>query len=196
MGVGRQPSQSRGIDPVVVVAVICVAIGWFLLSTLDTRLGGMRLAFRFYNMWSVLEHPPQLVTGLGGDSRLKAVVFGAACLALLGGALLASSLTPVDPRHRSGTLLSCAPLALMLACGLLLYQKTSADLFTSTDPSSTIRSHLTALANTLANGMSSRISRHITLGLGAYLSFAGSVVLAARGALELRGRSGAGSGER
>jgi hypothetical protein len=45
---------------------------------------------------------------------------------------------------------------------------------------SALSSQLIAFANTLASHMSERVGQHITLGLGAYASFAASPALAAR----------------
>jgi len=176
-------------DPVAIAALICIVLGWFVLTAIETRLAGLRLTFHFYDMWSVLQHPSRLVTGLKDDDRLTSILFGAVCFAVVIGALLA----PSRPGRPSGLLPYFAPLALMRACSILLYQRAAADFFTNASPPDRIRWRLTALANTLANRVSRSISRHVTPAIGAYLSLAASIVLAIRGASRFRPGSRAGA---
>src|SRR6185312_17167973 len=129
-----------------------------------------------YDMWTVLAHPSRLLTGVADGDRLRGVLFGAVCLAVLAGAVL--------PQASAGGRLRVpylAPLILMLVCGALLYEKTSGELIAQTGPPDALGAHLIAFANTVAHRLSAAATRHISLGLGAYLAFGASIVLAVRG---------------
>jgi hypothetical protein len=183
-GEERAPIVPPRVDAVALGAVLCIGIGWFVLGTLETEVAGFRLSFHFYDMWTVLAHPSRLLTGLSDGDRVRGVLFGVVCLAVLAGAFV--------PRAGSGSRLrvAClAPLALMLICGALLYEKTSGDLLAQGSEPDGVGAHLIAFANTVAQRLSGAASRRISLGLGAYLAFAASVVLAARGLA--RARAGA-----
>ncbi len=167
---------SHPIDAVAAVAAISIGLGWFVLSTFVTEVGNLSLRFHFYDLWGVLHAPSRLITGLTDGDRLRGVLFGAVCLAVLVWAIL--------PRERSSLqarLAALAPLVLMIVGGALLYREASTDFFADTSPPGSIGSHLTALANAVASRLSTTVSRHVTLGLGAYVSLVASVVLAARG---------------
>lgn len=168
-------ADAHRVDAVAVGAAVCIVLGWFVLSTLDTNLSGMRLSFHFYDMWTVLAHPSRLVTGLTDGDRLKGALFGAVCLAALAGVFVP------HPRDSGRVRVAyLAPLVLMIACGAVLYERTSGDLFAATSDPGSLGAHLTALANEVAGRISAAVSRHISLGLGAYLAFVASLVLAAR----------------
>ncbi|HXS26967.1 MAG TPA: hypothetical protein VN730_04795 [Steroidobacteraceae bacterium] len=170
-----QPAAPR-VDAVAIGAAVCIVLGWFVLSTLETEMGGIRLSFHFYDMWTVLAHPSRLLTGVADGDRLRGVLFGAVCLAVLAGAVL--------PQASAGGRLRVpylAPLILMLVCGALLYEKTSGELIAQTGPPDALGAHLIAFANTVAHRLSAAATRHISLGLGAYLAFGASIVLAVRG---------------
>ncbi len=172
----EEPAKPHRTDVVAIGAAVCIVLGWFVLTTLDTQVAGVRLSFHFYDMWSLLQHPSRLVTGLTDADRVTGMLFGALCLAALAAAFV--------PRRRENSglrILYFVPLALMLVCGALLYEKTSGDVFANTYPPDTLGADLTALANTIANRVSAAVSRHVSVGFGAYLAFAASVVLAARG---------------
>lgn len=181
-GLRPRVSQPRNPDPIAVAALIAIVIGWFLLSALETRVADLRLTFHFYDMWSVLQHPSRLVTGLTDGDRPRGALFGATCLACIIAALFAT----LHADRPSRLILHLTPLALMIVCGLLLYREASADFLANASPPDSIVRHLTALANVLADRVGRNISRHVTLGLGAYLSFAASVVLAVRSASRYR----------
>jgi hypothetical protein len=168
-------------DLVAIGAVVCIMIGWFVLETLDTEMAGIRLGFHFYDMWSVLARPTRLLTGLTDGDRAQGVLFGALCVAALAGVFVWRA--PTGNRLRVAYF---APLVLMLVCGALLYAKTSGDFFAQANQSDAIGAQLVAFANTVAHRLSGAASRHISVGLGAYLAFAASVVLAARGIARAR----------
>lgn len=176
--------SSPRVDVVAVAAAICIVLGWFALSTVDTELGGLRLSFHFYDMWSVLERPTRLLTGLTDGDRVRGVLFGALCLLVLVGVFVPHR------SERSGMRVAyLAPLVLMVVCGVLLYEKSSADLLSDTSSPGSLGSQLTAFANGLASRLSRTVTRHISLGLGAYLAFLASLILAARGLSRARPRA-------
>jgi hypothetical protein len=180
--------STGGTDVVALGAAACILIGWFAMSTLVTEVAGVELRFHFYNLWSVLENPSRLLTGLAGGDSLRGFVFGLLCLAVG-----LTVFVPYRLKPRGAWLIYLAPLALMLVCGALLYERTSSELFADSGRYGAIESQLVAFANKVADRMSESLAQHITLGFGAYLSFAASLVLAARGIARFRAPA-AGSG--
>ena len=73
----------------------------------------------------------------------------------------------------------------MMVGGALLYERTSGDLIVDSGRHG-LESQLIGFANTVANRTSASVAHHITLGLGAYVSFAASLALAARGLVRFR----------
>jgi hypothetical protein len=179
MSSSKEPLRSE-LDWVALAAAAVIVIGWFGLSTFVTQFPGVALRFRFYHLWSVLGNPSRLVTGLGDADSVRGFLFGGLCLVV--------ALTVIVPylvKQRGAWLAYLAPLALMVICGALLYAKTAGNLLA--DPGrSGLQSQVIAFANKLANRMSDSVAQHITIGLGAYVSFAASLFLAARGLLRFR----------
>lgn len=175
---------TSGTDVVALGAAACILIGWFGMSTLVTELAGLHLRFHFYDLWSVVANPTRLLTGLGEGDSVRGFLFGVLCLAV-GLAVLAPYRLP----QRGAWLLYLAPLALMLVCGALLYERTATELFADSGRYGAIESQLVTFANKVADSMSRSLAQHVTLGLGAYVSFAASLVLAARGVARFRARA-------
>lgn len=164
------------VDAIAIGAAVCILIGWFVLNTVDTEFAGVRLGFHFYNMWSVLAHPSRLLTGLADGDGIRSVLFGVICLAVL-----AVAVVPQTRPTRRPPFAHLAPLVLMVLCGALLYEKTSGEFLAQTNETNALGAHLIAFANTVAHRLSAAATRHISLGLGAYVAFAASIVLAVRG---------------
>lgn len=181
MSTGEERIARPRVDAVAIGAAACILIGWFMLNTVVTEVAGIRLGFHFYNMWSVLAHPSRLLTGLADGDGIRGVVFGTLCLAVLASAFVPQNRSVPHPRFAS-----LAPLALMLVCGALLYEKTSGDLIAQTNETNAIGAQFVAFANTVAHRLSAAATRHVSLGLGAYVAFAGSIVLAVRGLARAR----------
>lgn len=172
---GPEQAAAARVDAVAIGAIFCILIGWFVLDTVDSEIAGIRLGFHFYQMGSVIAHPARLFTGLAAGDGIRGVLFGALCLAVLAGAFI--------PQNRAAARLRLAylaPLALMLVSGALLYERTSGEFFAQSGASDAVSAHLLAFANTVAHRLSAAASRHVSVGLGAYLAFAASLVLAAR----------------
>ena len=180
-----RPTDLRGLDAAALAALIVLVLGWFWMTTLVTQFGDLQLRFHFYQLWSVLENPTRLLSGSGDGDTLTTVLFGGVCLL----AALAVFL-PYRVPQRSAWLASLAPLALMLVCAVLLHQRTSGDVLVDTGRQGNLGSAAIAFANQLAGRLTQAAATHIRLGLGAYVSFAASAVLAWRGLVQYRARAG------
>jgi len=84
------------------------------------------------------------------------------------------------------SLASLAPLVLMAVSGALLYAKTSSEFFAAPADAGSLSSSVIRLANDLVHRGSGLVSKHISVGAGAYLALAGSLVLTVRGIRQLR----------
>lgn len=171
----------RKLDSSALLAALAVLIGWFLMHTLVTDLGSVRLAFRFYNMLTLIENPARIVTGIGSGHAGEAFLFGIVCLAVA-----IAALAPYVTRQRVAWLALLAPCALMIGCGLWLYVKSSADAIPDTGRIGELGSQVVQLANTLTNRLGGMAERRVSLGMGAYLSFIASSLLAVRGVVRFR----------
>jgi hypothetical protein len=104
------------------------------------------------------------------------ILFGLVCILSLSAAAL-----PYLRRERAAWLAYLAPLVLMLICGVLLYSRTSSEFFGSPTDASVVGSDLIRFANKFARQGSGLVARHISMGVGGYLAFVASLVLALRG---------------
>jgi hypothetical protein len=163
------------------VCLAVVFVGWFPCDTLSTTVGALRLHFHFFDLASVIARPSRLVTGVNRGDALT-LPFGVLCLAAI-----AAPLAPRYVRHRLAQFGPCVPLCLMLACGVILYGVTSGDTFTAGPEPGSLTNALARFGNTLVGHASAVVARHITIGLGVWMSLPAAVYLA-RGAL--RGRWG------
>jgi len=171
----------RRLDPVTLVAIACVLAGWFWMNICVTKVGRLELGFHFYDMWELISRPALLLTGLRDDHSAKQIVFGILCLAV--------ALAPLSIyMHPSGRawLASFAPLALMVLCGALLYYKTSPDYFAANPDAGDLGRELIKFANQVAGKVVGGIAKHVSLGLGAYVSLLASLVIASRGWMSRR----------
>jgi hypothetical protein len=163
------------------VCLAALLVGWFPCDTLSTTVGVLRLHFHFFDLASVIARPSRMVTGVNRGDALT-LPFGVLCLAAI-----AATLAPRYLRHRLARFGPCVPLCLMLACGVILYRVTSGDTFTAAPGGGSIANALTQFGNTLAGHASAVVARHITIGLGVWMSLPAAIYLA-RGAV--RGRWG------
>lgn len=157
------------------LALVCIFFGWFLLSTVVVSLGALQHSVRFFDLGAVIADPARLFYGV--DSVSKRIAFGAVCFA----ALCAPFWPSVDGR-RQAWLGYMAPLLLMLVCGVVLYVKTSGEMFADPARADSVAHTVIRFANVMARHGGSLVARHITVGAGAYLSLLGSVFLSVRGA--------------
>jgi len=174
----RAPAQ---VDAVAVAATVFVLIGWFAMSSFVTEFGGLRQSFHFYQVWALVQNPAHLLTGLVDADRLRVVIFALVCIAAP-----MSVLVPYRFPQKAAWLAYVAPLVLMAVCGTLLYTKASADYVPDDGRYGALGSQLIHWANSAANSMGRAVARHISVGLGAYVSFIASAFLAVRGVLKFR----------
>jgi hypothetical protein len=157
------------------VCLAVVFVGWFPCDTLSTTVGALRLHFHFFDLAAVIARPSRLVTGVNRGDVLT-LPFGVLCLAAL-----AAPLAPRYLRHRLARFGPYVPLCLMLACGVILYIVTSGDMFTAAPGAGSIANALTRFGNSVAGHANAIAARHITIGLGVWMSLPATVYLARYG---------------
>jgi hypothetical protein len=169
----------RQIDGVTLAAMLAILIGWFFVDTLVVSVGSLQHGVRFFDLSSAIANPMKIFFRV--DGSFQRVMFGAVCLACLLAPVLAHR-----RRARWAWAAYLAPLALMLISAALLYSRTSGEFLASSADPNSLRGNVIRFANNLVHGGGVLISRHISIGSGGYLAFAGSVVLALRGTRHFR----------
>jgi hypothetical protein len=178
-------ARTRGVDSVVLIAVFCLLLGWFFMNTLVTEVGSLRLTFRFYDMLSLAGNPARIITGIPEGHGLESFFFGLVCLAAA-----SASFAPYLSRRREAWLASVIPLALMIACGLWLYLKSSQDVIADTDRYGQLGSQVIQFANQLTNRLGAVVAKRVSVGMGGYVAFVASALLALRGVLRFKNARG------
>jgi len=176
---GQLSRAARRIDGVSLWALLAIFIGWFFVDTLAVTLGSLRHGVRFFDISAAIADPTRIFFGV--DGSLRRIFFGCICLICL--------LAPLLPHWRArrwAWLAYLAPLALMVICGVLLYSKTSGEFFSAPADASTLGGSVIRFANNLVRQSTGLVSKHVSVGAGGYLAFAGSLVLAAQGMRHLR----------
>jgi hypothetical protein len=178
---GRALRAVAVLDASTKLSMLCIVFGWFFLNTLVVSLGVLEHGVRFFDMGAIMVDPTRLFFGV--DTAVQRLLFGLICLAC--------ALAPVAPRlvpKPWAWLAYLAPLALMLVCGVVLYSRTSGEFFAAPSDAKSVSGNLVHFANNLVHQGSGLISRHISVGAGAYLALIGSVVLAVQGIRGVRHR--------
>jgi hypothetical protein len=155
-------------------ALLCIFLGWFMIDTLIVTLGSLQHGVRFFDISAVIADPTRLFFGI--QAPFQRIVFGLVCILCLGAPAL-----PYLRRERVAWLGYLAPLILMLICGVLLYSRTSSEFFGTPSDASGLGGDLIRLTNKFARQGTGLVARHISIGVGGYLAFVASVVLALRG---------------
>jgi hypothetical protein len=161
------------------LAMLAILLGWFFFDTLVVSLGSLQHGVRFFDLSAAIADPTRIFFGV--DSSFQRIFFCLICIACL--------LAPLIPHWRGDRLAwlaYLAPLALMVLCGTLLYSKTSGDFFSAPGDASSWSGSVLRFANNLARQGSGLVSKHISIGAGGYLAFAGTLVLAVRGIRQFR----------
>ncbi len=169
-------------------AVAVVFVGWFPCDSLVTTVGALRLHFHFFDLASLIARPARIITGVNRGDALT-LPFGILCLAAL-----AATLAPLAFRHRAAQFGPCAPLALMVVTGTILYAASWHVRFTATGDAGPMAAALADFGNYIANRASVLVARRVSLGLGVWLSAAGALYLA-HGALRGKWASAPGIAE-
>ena len=179
----------RQVDRGTWIALLGLAVGWFFLATVVTTVGPVQQKYHFFDMLTVMLNPAWLLYGLGSSHPLEAAVFGLVDLGVL-----VLPLAPYRVGKRSAWLLSTAPLILMVLCGIELYQRTSGPYFATTQRGGAWTHTLVRLGNSMAEGIGDVAARHVSMGLGAYVALAASLVLAMKGLRVFRATAESGVG--
>jgi hypothetical protein len=164
----------RKLDTASLIALFSIFLGWFFIETLAVTLGTLVHGVRFFDLPAVIADPTRMFFAI--ETTARTYLFGALCLFCL---LL--PFVVVLRRERWTWFTYCAPLALMLICSTLLYARSSGEFFTVPADTASVSSNLIRFANGLVHRGSGVVARHVTVGVGGYLAFTGSVLLAAMG---------------
>jgi hypothetical protein len=184
---GRYVRAFSELDASSKLALVIVAMGWFFMNTLVASLGSFQHGVRFFDMSAIIADPTRLFFGV--NAPFHRIVFGLICVASLVAPLaphLEVAPTPLE-RRKSLWLCYAVPLALLVVCGVLLYVRTSGDFFADPGDPNSMTGSLMHFANGLVRRGSDMVSRHISVGAGAYLALLGSSVLASQGVRRFRG---------
>jgi hypothetical protein len=165
---------ARQIDGASLAAMLAIFIGWFFTDTLAVSLGSLRHGVRFFDISSAIADPTRIF--FAADTSVQRGAFALLCLLCLAAPIIAHWR---KSRLAWGAYL--APLALMLICGALLYSKSSSEFFAAPLGARTLSSTVIRFANDVVHQGGGLVASHVSIGMGGYLAFAGSLALAARG---------------
>jgi hypothetical protein len=178
--IGELSRAAARIDRPSLLAMLALFIGWFFMDTLVASLGSLQHGLRFFDISAAIADPTRIFFGV--DGSLRRIMFGGICVVCL--------LAPLVPHWRSHRLAWAAylaPLALMIFCGVLLYAKSSGDFFPAPSDAGSLGSSVMRFANDMVNRGTGLVSKHISVGAGGYLAFAGALVLAIQGTRHFHG---------
>jgi hypothetical protein len=165
---------ARQIDGASLAAMLAIFVGWFLADTLAVSLGSLQHGVRFFDISSAIADPSRIF--FAADAPVQRGSFALLCLLCL-----ASPIFPHCRKSRLAWAAYLAPLALMLICGALLYSKTSGELFSAPAAARSLSSSVIRFANDVVHRGGGLVASHVSIGMGGYLAFAGSLALAAQG---------------
>jgi hypothetical protein len=176
---------ARRIDGAGRMAMLAIFVGWFFLDTLVASLGSLQHGVRFFDISSAIADPTRIF--FAADVSWQRGLFVLLCLFCLLAPILPHWRTAHRRTARWAWAAYLAPLALMAACGVLLYSQTSSELFSAPPDAQSWSSSVIHLANGLVHRGSGLVARHVSIGTGGYLAFAGSLALAVQGMRRLIG---------
>lgn len=167
-----------GID--VLVAAASLVVGWFFLNTVSVQLmSTMKTGATFWQILAVLNSPMGALAALGGSAGSTGV-YGFLAVAALVGPFV--HFFWKDPRaHLGGAL----PLLFMLFVGIMIYVGISDGVKQSQAAAGAFGGQQAQqYAAQMAAEMTKEAMKAISIGTGAYLSVAASLLLAAKGGLK------------
>ncbi len=167
-------SAARRIDGASQMAILAVFVGWFFVDTLVASLGSLQHGVRFFDISSAIADPTRIF--FAADASWRRGLFVLLCLLCL--------VAPILPHWRAARwawAAYLAPLALMVACAALLYSQTSSEFFLAPQDAQSLTGSVIRFANGLVHRGSGLVARHVSIGAGGYLAFAGSLALAVQG---------------
>jgi hypothetical protein len=158
------------------MAMLAIFVGWFFVDTLVASLGSLQHGVRFFDISSAIADPTRIFFPV--DASWRRGLFVLLCLLCL--------LAPILPHWRTARwawawAAYLAPLALMGACGALLYSQTSSEFFATAQDAQSLTGGVIRIAHDLVHRGSGLVARHVSIGAGGYLAFAGSLALAVQG---------------
>ena len=175
-GAGRARPAMPGAGWPSLIAIAAIGAGWFMLDAVALGVGLLTARFRFYELAALIFRPPRLLTGVRESDLALTIPFALICYVAIAAAL--APRFSARPLARLGLF---APLALMLACGAILYSQATADTFVAAPDANSVGQALANLGNALARRSGSVVSQHLSVGVGSWLSAIGAVYLAYAG---------------
>jgi hypothetical protein len=166
--------MNRQLDAAGLIALVCIFWSWFFVDTFTVTLGSLQHGVRFYDVPALIADPTRMFFGTAATFRT--FLFGAVCIGCL--------LLPLGVYWRGERWIwfaFCAPLTLMLVCGLLLYSRTAGEFFATPTNAAGVSGNLIHFANGLVHRGSDAVARHVNIGVGGYAAFAASLVLTISG---------------
>jgi hypothetical protein len=154
--IGKLSRAAAQIDAVSLSALFAILVGWFFSDSLTVTLGSLRHGVRFFDMSAAIADPTRIFFGV--DGSFQRLFFGLICCMCLLAPLLA---------HWRGV--RWAWLA-----------------YTAPADAGSLGGSAIRFANDLLHRGSGLVSKHVSVGVGGYLAFAGSLVLATQGLRQLR----------
>lgn len=166
---------AKRVDPASKLAIACIFFCWFLIQTLVVSWGSLQHNVRFFELSAVIADPTRMFFSI--RLSLQVLLFAALCVVCL--------LAPLLPHYlnnRWAWLGTMAPLGLMVACGALLYSKTSTELLAAPADPNPLNGNFIRFANNLVHQGGDLLARHISVGVGGYAALLACLVLAVQGA--------------
>jgi hypothetical protein len=176
---GELSRPAGRIEGVSLLAILAIFVGWFFLDTLVVSLGSLQHGVRFFDISAAIADPTRIFFGV--DGSFQRVFFSLVCIVCLSAPVL-----PHWRRQRLAWLAYLAPLTLMVLCGAFLYSKASGDFFPAPSDAGSLSTSVIRFANDLVNRGSGLVAKHISVGVGGYLAFAGSLLLTVQGIRQFR----------
>lgn len=163
------------------ITMAALVAGWFFLNTLSVQISSTeRIGISFWKILAVVNSPSNLINALGYGQGDGAGMYG--FLAIIA---LVAPLAPYfwkDPRAHLGNLL---PLAFMFYVGVTIYWGIHDSARQAQGAMSAFGGAQAAeMAAEMAAALTKEALKAFSIGLGAYLSFATSIYLAAKGAIK------------
>jgi hypothetical protein len=169
------------IDQAAVLAMVLIAVGWFLMNTLVVNFGLWQEGIHFYDLLAVIRDPAGRLSSMDHSQPYLTVGFALVCIVAL--------LVPTAPmiyKTRAAWFVYLIPLALMVACGAVLYARTSTSYFHPDDNAPAVSAYLARIAARVAKKASDMVATRISIGAGAYVALLGSCWLGLHGLRRFR----------
>jgi hypothetical protein len=155
------------------VAMVCVLVGWFFLSTVSMAFFGDMQTATFYDVMRVFNNPETGLGSLAGQGRSG----GAGLYGLLTVVALLAPLAPHFVRQRKAWLAYCAPLGWMVLAVFIGYWKVSSSLSQASRQFGGFGGDTRGMAREFIGGlldaMSFGLGFYVAIAAGAYLAFVG-----------------------